>query len=131
MKKSIFEIDLIRNLVIISFFLIAVVLLFNFYFDPNFRVIEILASWIISIVNFVFGVKLFMLAFEKPNKQFMIFSLGSIIVRLFLIIVLVIVLITVFKFQKNYFILSFIAFYFIYLFFEIHLLNKYSGKSKG
>lgn len=92
---------------------------------------EVLTSWVIGMVNFVLGVNIFLFSLDKPNKQFMIISLGSIILRLFLIIIVVTALITVFKFDKNYFILSLLGFYFSYMGFEIFLLNKYTVKSKG
>ncbi len=129
MDKGILDIDFVRNILTISILLIVILLLVNF-FSTEFRIMEILASWILSLVNFVFGMKIFVYSLDKPNKKFMTFSMGSIIIRLLINIIIVIVLITVFKLQKNYFILSFMVFYFIYLIFEIYILNKFSGKTK-
>jgi hypothetical protein len=116
---------------IISALLIILLLVISSFINSGIPLKEILTSWIICLINFAIGVRLFLFSLDKPNKQFMVLSLGSIIARLFAIIIVVTVLITVFKFQKNYFILSFLGFYFIYLIFEIYLLNKFTGTSKG
>lgn len=116
---------------IISAVFCAILFIINCFVNIQIPINEIFIAWIVSIINFVLGVKLFLFSFDKSNKQFMIFSLGSMILRLFAIILVVLVLIVVFKFQKNYFILSFLAFYFVYLMFEIYILNKIVDKSKG
>jgi len=41
-------------------------------------------------------VKIFLFSLDKPNKRFMVFSLGSMIIRLFILVILVMVLIVVF-----------------------------------
>jgi hypothetical protein len=116
---------------IISALFWVILLIISYFGKLQIPVPEVFTAWLISIVNFVVGVKIFLFSLDKSNKQFMAFSLGSIILRLFVLILLVLVLITVFKFQKNYFILSFLGFYFFYLMFEIYLLNKIVDKSKG
>lgn len=121
----------VRNILIISTLGWIVFFIIYYYFRLDFPVKEIFTSLVISLINFVIGVNLFLLSLKKSNKQFMILSLGSLILRLFLIIIAVTVLIAVFKFQKNYFILSLLVFYFLYLIFEIFLLNKNLIKSKG
>ena len=132
MNKNITNIALVKNVILVSALLIIVFLIIHFLLgNVKIPLTEILTSWIICIVNFVSGVEIFLFSFSKPAKQFMLLSLGSIALRLFLLIILVVVLITVFKFQINYFILSLLGFYFIYLIFEIYLLNKFAGKSKG
>lgn len=128
--RNLFKNEFVKNILIISALLVIVFLVISFITNSLIPVTEVLTSWIISIINFAFGVMIFLFALDKPNKQFMVFSLGSIVLRLFLNIFLVLVLITVFKFQKNYFILSFLVFYFIYLIFEIYLLNKFTVKIK-
>jgi hypothetical protein len=120
----------VRNILIISALLWIVFFVIRYFLNLQFPVPEVFTSWIISIVNFIIGVKLFLFSLDKPNKQFMLFSLGSMILRLFLMIILVLVLIAVFKFEKKYFILSFLGFYFLYLIFEIFLLNKVIDKNK-
>ena len=120
----------VRNILIISGLLWIVFFMFNLFFKLQIPLLEIFTSWLISIINFIIGVKIFLFSLDKPNKMFMTFSLGSMILRLFAVIILVLVLIVVFKFQKNYFILSFLGFYFLYLIFEIYLLNKAIVKSK-
>lgn len=130
MTRNLFNNVFVKNILIISALLVIIFLIISFITKTLMPVTEVLISWIISIINFVFGVMIFLYALDKPNKQFLVFSLGSIVLRLFLNIFLVLVLITVFKFQKNYFILSFLVFYFIYLIFEIYLLNKFTVKSK-
>jgi F0F1-type ATP synthase assembly protein I len=131
LNRNLYNSDFVKNILIISALLCIALVVFIFIKNLQIPITEIFTSWIISIINFVFGVQIFLYALDKPNKKFMVFSLGSIILRLFLNIILVLVLITVFKFQKNYFILSFLAFYFIYLIFEIYLLIKFTDKSKG
>jgi hypothetical protein len=121
----------VKNILIISSLLWLILFVLNLLGVIGIPMTEVLTSWIISLINFFVGVKLFLFSLDKPNKQFMVFSLGSIILRLFIIIPVVVVLIVVFKFQKNLFILPFLGFYFIYLIFEIYLLNKYTEKSKG
>jgi len=121
----------VRNILIISILFWIILFSINLFIGMQIPVTEVLTSWIICIINFVLGVKIFLFSLDKPNKKFMIFSLGSMILRLFIIIIVVMVLIVVFKFQKNYFILSLLGFYFIYLIFEIYLLNKFTDKSKG
>jgi hypothetical protein len=121
----------VRNILIISALFWIILFTFEYFAKLQFPVTEVLTAWTISIINFVIGVKIFLFSLDKPNKRFMVFSLGSMIIRLFIIVILVMVLIVVFKFQKNYFILSLLGFYFLYLIFEIYLLNKITNKSKG
>lgn len=121
----------VRNILIISALLWFLLLITSRFILGGIPITEVLTSWVIGMVNFVLGVNIFLFSLDKPNKQFMIISLGSIISRLFLIIIVVTVLITVFKFEKNYFILSLLGFYFLYMGFEIFLLNKYTDKSRG
>lgn len=121
----------VKNVLIISSLFWILLFILNLMAISTIPMTEVLTSWIICIINFVVGTRIFLFSLDKPDKQFIIFSLGSIILRLFVVIILVIVFITVFKFQKNYFILSLLGFYFLYLIFEIYLLNKYTDKSKG
>lgn len=124
MTRNLYKKVFVRNILIISA-LSWIILFLIFYFTKiRIPVSEVLTSWIICLVNFIIGVKLFLISLDKPNKQFMLLSLGSMIIRLFVIILVVLVLIAVFKFQKNYFILSLLGFYFLYLIFEIYILNK-------
>jgi F0F1-type ATP synthase assembly protein I len=124
LTRNLYKKVFVRNILIISA-LSWIILFLIFYFTKiRIPVSEVLTSWIICLVNFIIGVKLFLISLDKPNKQFMLLSLGSMIIRLFVIILVVLVLIAVFKFQKNYFILSLLGFYFLYLIFEIYILNK-------
>jgi hypothetical protein len=131
LTRNLYNKVFVRNVLIISVLSWVIFFVIRHYLNLQFPVTEVFTSWVISMVNFIFGVKLFLFSLDKPNKKFMVFSLGSMILRLFLIIILVLVLIAVFKFQKNYFILSFFGFYILYLIFEIYLLNKIIDKSKG
>lgn len=130
MTRNLNHKDFVRNILIISALLWFVLLVLSRFMFTGIPMTEVLTSWVIGMVNFVLGVNIFLFSLDKPNKQFMIISLGSIIIRLFLIIIAVTILITVFKFGKNYFILSLLGFYFLYMGLEIFLLNKYTDKVK-
>jgi hypothetical protein len=131
LTRNLYNKVFVRNILIISGLFWIILFTFGYFAKLQFPVTEVLTAWFISILNFVIGVKIFLFSLDKPNKRFMVFSLGSMIIRLFILVILVMVLIVVFKFQKNYFILSFLVFYFLYLIFEIYLLNKITDKSKG
>lgn len=129
--RNLFSRVFVRNILIISSLLWIIFYGFVKISGLNVPLPEIFSSFLICVLNFIIGSFIFIYSLDKSNKLFLVFSLGSIGIRLFIIIILVLVLIAVFKFQKNYFILSLLGFYFAYLSFEIYLLNKVLDKNKG
>jgi len=129
--RNLFARVFVRNILIISSLLWIIFYGFVKMSGMILPLPEIFSSFLICVINFFIGSIIFLFSLDKPNKIFLIFSLGSIGIRLFLIIIIVLVLIAVFKFQKNYFILSLLGFYFTYLGLEIYLLNKVIDKNKG
>jgi hypothetical protein len=129
--RNLFNRVFVRNILIISSLIWLIFYAIVLISGVKIPLTEIFSSFLICVINFAIGSFIFVFSLDKPNKVFLIFSLGSIGIRLFVIIILVLVLIAVFKFQKNYFILSLLGFYFTYLSFEIYLLNKVIDKNKG
>ncbi len=79
----------------------------------------ILYGGIITTVNFFLGVLSIKLGINKSAKSFLIFFLGGIVLRLFLLLISVFICLKFLELKGNSFIFSVFIFYFFYLIIEI------------
>lgn len=113
-----------------GFIYILSLVVLKYVFLVNLLLMELLVGWFLSSVNILIGVKILEKALTKSNKGFMITSFSSMFVRMFATLIIFLVLILVFKFDKTSFVFSVFGFYFIYLLFEILYLVSYSRMLK-
>ena len=121
--KKFFFLVLTTGLIYILFLIL---LKYVFLYNPHF--LELISGWLLSSVNILIGVRILENALTKSNKRFMVISFGSITVRMFATIIIFLILILLFKFERVSLVFSVFGFYFIYLLFEIIYLVSLSKK---
>jgi hypothetical protein len=80
----------------------------------------------IVLINLWIGISIMKKSLKKENKKFLVQFFGSMIARLFLLLVYVLIALTVVKLPINSFIFSFFGFYFFGLIFEVNYLSVYT-----
>lgn len=90
-----------------------------------------LFSLLLTYLNALIGTKVASIALKKSGKSFMLYSLGSMTVRLFVIMGFIIMGILFFKFDRFTFIISLFSFYFIFLVSEIIFLLRIQKMNKS
>lgn len=80
----------------------------------------------IVLLNLWIGIYIIKKSLKKENKKFLIQFFGSMITRLFLLLVYVLIALTIMKLPINSFIFSFFGFYFFGLIFEVNYLSVYT-----
>lgn len=117
-------------IIIISVFIVSLALAYiaKFYTEVDFP--AVIFSGIINVVVSVFSFILITGSIESGNQKFMIFSFGSIVARLFIMIIVILAGLLLFKFNKISFIFAVLFFYFLFLFIETVLLVKKVNKKK-
>ena len=116
--------------IIISVFVLSLALA---YFAKLYTEVDISAVVFSGIINIIVSVFSFILitgSIESGNQKFMIFSFGSIVARLFIMIIVILAGLLLFKFNKISFIFAMLFFYFLFLFIETILLVKKVNKKK-
>lgn len=81
---------------------------------------------LVVLLNLWIGISIIKRSLKKENKKFLIQFFGSMIARLFILLIYVLVALTIMKLPINSFILSFFGFYFFGLIFEINYLSVYT-----
>ncbi len=80
----------------------------------------------VVLINLWIGIFIIKKSLRKENKKFLIQFFGSMIGRLFFLLVYVLVALTILKLPVSSFILSFFGFYFFGLIFEVNYLSVYT-----
>jgi hypothetical protein len=117
-------------IIISSVFIIS---LASAYVVKSYTVVDIPAVIFSGIINMVVSVFSFVLitgSIESGNQKFLIFSFGSIVARLFIMIIVILAGLLLFKFNKISFIFAVLFFYFLFLFIETVILVKKVNKKK-
>ena len=83
----------------------------------------ILAGSFLSVLNFTIFLIMFSYSIQKSNKFFLLFSIGGIIVRLFLMLIIVFVVLKFLKIDVFGFIFAFFLWYVFFLIFEISVVQ--------
>jgi len=115
-----------RNFVItvIAFSVLAV--LFQIFYGGTLKIDDksFYFALIVNVLNSVIGFRLLLKAMDSNAKKFYLYSLGSMTVRLFVILLMVIVGLLGFKLSKISFIFALFFFYFLFLILETTFLIK-------
>ncbi|MCU0373110.1 MAG: hypothetical protein MUE56_07695 [Ignavibacteria bacterium] len=117
-------------IIITSVFVISLALAYIAKIYTEVDIPAVIFSGIINIVVSVFSFVLITGSIESGNQKFMIFSFGSIVARLFIMIIVILAGLLLFKFNKISFIFAVLFFYFLFLFIETVLLVKKVNKKK-
>lgn len=97
----------------------------------DFDVTGIWAAGVINVLNSVVGFRVILGSLEQRSTQkFFIASLGSMSVRLFVILIMVVAGLMLFNFNKISFIFALFCYYFTFLFLETIILVKRINKQK-
>lgn len=97
----------------------------------DFDVTGIWAAGVINVLNSVVGFRVILGSLEhKSTQKFFIASLGSMSVRLFVILIMVVAGLMIFNFNKISFIFALFCYYFTFLFLETIILVKRINKQK-
>lgn len=97
----------------------------------DFDVTGIWAAGVINVLNSVIGFRVILGSLEQRSTQkFFIASLGSMSVRLFVILIMVVAGLMIFNFNKISFIFALFCYYFTFLFLETIILVKRINKQK-
>jgi hypothetical protein len=97
----------------------------------DFDVTGIWAAGVINVLNSVVGFRVILGSLEhKSTQKFFIASLGSMSVRLFVILIMVVAGLMLFNFNKISFIFALFCYYFTFLFLETIILVKRINKQK-
>jgi hypothetical protein len=117
-------------IIITSVFIISLALAYIAKLYTEVDIPAVIFSGIINIVVSVFSFVLITGSIESGNQKFLIFSFGSIVARLFIMIIVILAGLLLFKFNKISFIFAVLFFYFLFLFIETVLLVKKVNKKK-
>jgi hypothetical protein len=80
----------------------------------------------IVMFNLWIGISIIKKSLRKENKKFLIQFFGSMISRLFFLLIYVLIALTLLQLPVSTFILSFFGFYFFGLIFEVNYLSVYT-----
>lgn len=83
----------------------------------------ILAGSFLSVLNFIIFLIMFNYSVQKSNKFFLLFSIGGIIVRLFLMLIIVFIALKFLKIDVFGFIFAFFLWYVFFLVFEVSIVQ--------
>ena len=120
-----------RFVVIIStsgliYILLLILLKFVFLLNPHF--LELVTGWVLSSFNVLIGVRILEKALPESQKKFLIISFGSMMIRMFGTVIILLLLILILHFDRISFVFSLFGFYFFYLLLEILYLTSLSKK---
>ncbi len=115
----------IKKSFIVFFAVIVIVLILGFLRILSIQTIyPILFGSFLSILNFVIFLIMFRYSIQKSNKFFLLFSIGGIILRLFIMLVIVFVVLKFLKIDVFGFIFAFFLWYVFFLVFEISIVQS-------
>lgn len=114
----------------VTIFVISSAVIFMFYKDLKIDFVSFLSAGIINVLNSVIGFKILLKSLVGDQKRFYFIGLGSMVVRLFVVLIAVLVGLLAFKLNKISFIFALFFFYFLYLIIETYLLVNRINKLK-
>jgi len=106
----------------IIYFLVLIGLLFKII-DLNIFIASLI-SGVINISNFLTSIWMFNKGFRKSNKEFLIYTLGGMGIRLFFVLLMVFISIQFLNIDKYGFIFTLVIIYFISLIIEVNYFRK-------
>jgi hypothetical protein len=95
---------------------------FLFLYKVNLDYIAVISGWIIAFLNVLAGVSVISKSLDKSNKKFLVILFGNMAIRMFLVIIVFVLLMVVFKFNDLSLTFSLFINYFVFLIFEIGFL---------
>ncbi|MCS7229559.1 MAG: ATP synthase subunit I [Candidatus Kryptonium sp.] len=85
---------------------------------------------LISVVNSIIGILILKRGLNRPDKEFLKLTLGSMGVRLFAIAGLILFMLEVLNFELYGLVISLLLFYFVFLGVEVFFLSKLTTKKE-
>jgi len=118
------------NKAVRQFFILVSIIYFLILFGFLFKIIDLniliasLISGVINISNFLTSIWMFNKGFRKSNKEFLIYTLGGMGIRLFFVLLMVFISIQFLNIDKYGFIFTLVIIYFISLIIEVNYFRK-------
>jgi hypothetical protein len=122
--------NFIYALVIISFISLAAVILVNSFTATYIEPVPVFFGWLLSLANVLLGTRFVLKAMDKGNKRFFAVLFGSMTVRLFVTLIIVVIGLLALKLNELFFIFSLLGFYFAFIAVEVIFINCYSKVNK-
>lgn len=119
MKKAVKQFIISTIIIYVLIFIALFVKLININI-----VIASVVAWFINSMNFVASIWMFNKGFRKPNKEFLIYTLGGMGIRLFFMLILIFISIQFLNIDKYGFIFTLVLIYFINLIIEVNYFRK-------
>jgi hypothetical protein len=110
-------------IVCLPFYAVAIILYFLSIIS-ELILFSVIYAGLLNIINFAAATFAFNWTLKKDNKNFLIFNLGGMGVRLFFLLLGVFILLKFLKIDFYAFILVFFVFYFIFLIVEVYNFHK-------
>ena len=118
-----------RVSMVLLLILIGIIILFKFHFLSKSFFLCIITAKLLTGLHFITGMYLNEKGLREDDRKFLIYVLGGMVTRLFLLFGLIIFSIQILKLNFNYFILSIFIFYIFFMILEVSYLMKYDFKS--
>jgi hypothetical protein len=116
---------------VISLVSLAGLILLNLFSDIKIESAPVFYGWVLSLANVLIGTRYILKSIEKDNKRFFAVVFGSMTIRLFVTLILVLVGLLVLKLNEINFIFSLLGFYFAFIAIEVIFLNCNSKSIKS
>ena len=120
----------VANLVIVSVSLLTIALLYMLFSGKNEWRGAVFTSFIINFLNVYSGALILVKNSSLGPQKFINKVLGSMVLRIFVNVGLIFVCLQFFKFDRLVFVISFFAFYILFLILELQFITK-SFKEKS
>ncbi len=115
----------IKKSFIVFFAAISLIIILAFLKTLSIQTVyPILLASFISVLNFVIFLMMFKYSIKKSNKFFLLFSIGGVILRLFMMLVAVVLVLKFLKVDDFSFIFAFFLWYIFFLTFEISIVQS-------
>jgi hypothetical protein len=108
---------------IFSLILLCIVILFFTDIFSFSQFISVLLAFGITTVNFIAGLSFAKISLKKTEQGFIKIVFGSMIIRLFSLLIVILFSLIFLDINTNSFIFSIFIFYILYLFIEVYYLN--------
>jgi hypothetical protein len=126
LKNEIKKVILISGVILVAYFVFTYLGLIDWrYF------FSVMIATSFAFINFSIFLISYKLGFKKKSKIFVLFTFGSMLVRLFLMIIAIFLSIKFLKVDLVAFIFAFFIWYIILLFFEILIVQRGIGRTEN
>ena len=114
----------------ISLVSLAGLIMLYLFSDIKIESAPVFYGWVLSLANVLIGTRYILKSIKKVNKRFFAVVFGSMTLRLFVTLILVLIGLLVLKLNEIYFVFSLLGFYFAFIAIEVIYLNCNSKSTR-